>query len=80
VLREVLGDDAVIEVPPIMAAEDFAELAEVVPGTYLRLGVGNTVEGWTSYVHTPTFRPDERAIGVGVRAATAMLLGALERN
>ena len=32
----------------------------------------------SSYVHTPTFQPDEEALRVGVRAASALLLGALQ--
>jgi amidohydrolase len=79
-LRSTLGADAVIEAEPIMAAEDFAEYAEVVPGFFFMLGVGNTEKGWTSYVHTPTFQPDEEALRVGVRAASALLLGALGAN
>ena len=78
ILRSALGDDALIEAVPIMAAEDFAEYAEVVPGFFFMLGVGNTKKGWTSYVHTPTFQPDEEALRVGVRAASALLLGALQ--
>jgi amidohydrolase len=78
ILRAGFGDDAVIEIEPIMAAEDFSEFARVVPGFYFHLGVGNQAEGWTSYVHTPTFRPDERAIPIGVRAAALLLLGTLE--
>ncbi|MCU0303273.1 MAG: M20 family metallopeptidase [Thermoanaerobaculales bacterium] len=78
VLRATLGPDAVLELPPIMAAEDFAEYARVIPGFHFRLGVGNAAAGWTSYVHTPTFRPDERAIAIGVRAAAALLLARLE--
>ena len=77
ILRAALGDDAVHEAAPIMAAEDFAEYAEVVPGFFFMLGVGNTDKGWTSYVHTPTFQPDEEALRVGVRAASALLLGTL---
>jgi amidohydrolase len=77
VLRATLGGDAVLELPPIMAAEDFAEYARIIPGFHFRLGVGNAEEGWTSYVHTPTFRPDERAITIGVRAAAALVLDRL---
>ena len=80
ILRTTLGDDAVIEAAPIMAAEDFAEYAEVVPGFFFFLGVGNEEKGWTSYLHTSTFQPDEEALRVGVRAASALLLGALEAN
>ena len=77
-LESVLGPAAVRHTEPIMAAEDFAELARVVPGFYFFLGVGNQEKGWTSYVHTPTFQPDEQSITVGVRAASALLLGELE--
>ena len=74
VLEKVLGTAAVLPVDPITAAEDFAWLAREVPGFYFHLGVGNTARGWTSYVHTATFQPDEAAIRVGVEAAAALLL------
>jgi len=80
ILQSMLGEEAVFEATPIMAAEDFAEYAEVVPGFFFMLGVGNTEKGWTSYVHTPTFQPDEEGIRIGVRAASALLLGTLEAN
>jgi len=35
--------------------------------------VKTAVEGWTDYVHTPTFRPDESAIVTGVTAAASLL-------
>lgn len=80
ILRSVFGDDAVNEAAPIMAAEDFAEYARVVPGFFFMLGVGNTEKGWTSYLHTPSFQPDEESLRIGVHAASALLLGTLEAN
>ena len=77
ILRAEFGDEAIHEAVPIMAAEDFAEYARVAPSFFFMLGVGNTEKGWTSYVHTPTFQPDEEALKVGVRAASALLLGTL---
>ena len=68
-----LGAENVLEVPPIMAAEDFAYFQQKVPGVYFFLGVANAAEGWTDYVHTPTFRPDEAAIVTGVTAAASLL-------
>jgi amidohydrolase len=79
-LRSALDPEAVIEIEPIMAAEDFALFAERVPGFYFHLGVGNPEQGWTSYVHTPTFRPDEASLAVGVRAAAALLVAANASN
>jgi len=72
-LTRSLGSDKVLEVPPIMAAEDFAFFQQQVPGVYFFLGVANAAEGWTDYVHTPTFRPDEAAIVTGVTAAASLL-------
>ncbi len=72
-LSRSLGAEYVLEVPPIMAAEDFAYFQQMVPGVYFFLGVANAAEGWTDYVHTPTFRPDEAAIVTGVTAAASLL-------
>jgi len=72
-LSRSLGADHVLEIPPIMAAEDFAYFQQEVPGVYFFLGVANAAEGWTDYVHTPTFRPDESAIVTGVTAAASLL-------
>jgi amidohydrolase len=75
-LRAALGDQAVIETQPIMWAEDFALFAERVPGFYFFLGVGSPERGWTGYVHSSTFQPDEASIVVGVRAAAELLVDA----
>jgi amidohydrolase len=72
-LSRSLGAENVLEVPPIMAAEDFAYFQQKVPGVYFFLGVANAGEGWTDYVHTPTFRPDEASIVTGVTAAATLL-------
>ncbi|MCJ7755220.1 MAG: M20/M25/M40 family metallo-hydrolase, partial [Thermoanaerobaculales bacterium] len=72
-LGRSLGSKNVLVVDPIMAAEDFAYFQQQVPGVYFFLGVANAAEGWTDYVHTPTFRPDEAAIVAGVKAAAALL-------
>ena len=72
-LADSLGAEYVIEGEPIMAAEDFAYFQQQVPGVYFFLGVANQAEGWTDYVHTPMFRPDEAAIVAGVKAAAGLL-------
>lgn len=54
--------------------EDFALFLDRIPGTFTFVGVrrpGSPIE--TAYPHFPTFNPDERAIGVGVRAMAAWL-------
>ncbi|MBL7261618.1 M20/M25/M40 family metallo-hydrolase [Paractinoplanes lichenicola] len=56
------------------AAEDFSLFLRRLPGTYSFLGVRRPRRGAeTAYPHWGTFDPDERAIGVGVRAMTSWL-------
>jgi amidohydrolase len=78
-LSRSLGSNHVLEAPAIMAAEDFAEFQQKIPGVFFFLGVGNEAEGWTDYVHTPTFRPDEAALAAGVRAVSNLLVDATSR-
>jgi amidohydrolase len=54
-------------------AEDFAYFAQRYPSFYFRLGTRDPVKG-SGGVHTPTFRADDGAIPVGVRAMTAVVL------
>ncbi|MEV5986379.1 amidohydrolase [Streptomyces sp. NPDC052051] len=71
-LRRTVGRDTVIELQtafPPFSGEDFALYLDRIPGTYTFLGVrapGAPIT--TSYPHYPDFSPDERAIGIGVRA------------
>jgi amidohydrolase len=76
VLERAVGAENVGVVPPETGAEDFSYFAREVPGFYFKLGAvrpGNTSGGH----HTPTFRADDEAIAVGVRAMTAVVLEAL---
>jgi len=73
VLGRVVGQDKVIEVEPAMGGEDFAYFANEVPAFFFRLG--QVAPGTTSGDHhTPTFRADDGAIGVGIRAMTRLVL------
>ncbi|MBD0742827.1 amidohydrolase [Streptomyces sp. CBMA152] len=70
-LRRTLGPDAVTELHAAFPfnGEDFALYLQRLPGTYTFLGVrapGAPIT--TAFPHYPDFAPDERAIGVGVRA------------
>ncbi len=76
VLERAVGAENVGIVPPETGAEDFSYFAREVPGFYFKLGAvrpGNTSGGH----HTPTFRADDDAIVIGVRAMTAVVLEAL---
>jgi amidohydrolase len=76
VLERTVGTENVGIVAPETGAEDFSYFAQEVPAFYFKLGAvrqGNTSGGH----HTPTFRADDEAIPVGVRAMTAVALEAL---
>ena len=72
-LERALGAGNVKIVEPSMGGEDFAYFADEVPGFYYRLGVlkpGTTSGG----LHTPTFRGDDGAVPVGIRAMSRLLV------
>ncbi len=76
-LEVEFGKSNVLEMEmPLMGAEDFARYLEKVPGTFLRLGVGESVR--PASLHSSTFAPDERAMIYGaaaLAAATASVQG-----
>jgi metal-dependent amidase/aminoacylase/carboxypeptidase family protein len=71
-LRRTFGRDAVTELHaafPPFSGEDFALYLNRIPGTFTFLGVRAPSASITrSYPHYPDFAPDERALGLGVRA------------
>ena len=66
-LADVVGAANVSEADPWMAGEDFARFANEVPGFFFFLGTQKpgTISGGH---HSPTFRADDAALPVGVRA------------
>jgi amidohydrolase len=78
-LERTLGAGNVKIVEPSMAGEDFAYFANEVPGFFYRLGVvrpGATSGG----LHTPTFRADDGAVTVGIRAMSRLLVDFLRET
>ncbi len=53
VARGLLGDTAVVELPPVMGGEDFAYYTEKIPGCFLALGTRNDAIGASYSVHHP---------------------------
>lgn len=86
VLRQRLGDAAVIEVPPVMGGEDFARYGRVVPripSHMFALGsvAPSTFEQAKSNgttlpsLHSPFFAPEPyQTVETGINAMTAMVL------
>ncbi len=76
-MERAVGAENVVDVAPVMGAEDFAHYVREIPGFYWRLGV--VAPGTTSgALHTPTFRADDAAIPVGIRVMTNLVLEALQ--
>ena len=74
--REVVGADKVINLSePTMGSEDFAWFAERVPAAHLR--IGSRIEGVDTAIHRADYQCNERAIGIGVRAVTRVVLSLL---
>ena len=77
-LTKLLGKDKLVAWKPQMIAEDFAFLARKAPGLYFFLGVKNPAQPTMAPLHSPGFSPDERAIPLGIRILSHLLLDALE--
>jgi len=77
-LTKLLGKDRLVAWKPQMIAEDFAFLARKAPGLYFFLGVKNPAQPTMAPLHSPGFSPDERAIPLGIRILSHLLLDALE--
>ncbi len=69
-----LGPDALSDTPQSGGGEDFSWYLEEVPGAMARLGVWSG-EGEQLDLHQPTFDIDERALAVGVRVLSNLVLG-----
>jgi amidohydrolase len=77
-LTRLVGKDRLVAWKPQMIAEDFAFLARKVPGLYFFLGVRDPAQRTMAPLHSPSFSPDERAIPLGVRILSHLVLDALE--
>ena len=72
-LQRVVGKAEVVVAPPETGAEDFSFFSNIVPGFYFKLGV--VPEGKASGGHhTPTFYADDKAVPVGIRALSTLVL------
>ncbi len=74
---EMLGREAIQEIPAVMGGEDFAFYTEEVPGCFVALGIRNEDLGCTFGVHHPCFKADEAALPIGVALHTAFALQSL---
>ncbi len=76
--EEMLGKNAVVELPPVMGGEDFAFYTQRVPGCFVVLGVKQDGDGPVYGVHHPLFTANEKALPVGAALHASYALRALE--
>jgi amidohydrolase len=79
VMRKAIGADNVIQVPPVMGAEDYNYFLKQVPGMMFWLGVGNPAKKITGMLHTAEFDVDETSLVTGVKLMTNIVLDYLDR-
>jgi amidohydrolase len=60
-----IGEGNIVDLDLWMGAEDFSYYTHEVSACFYRLGTRNEAKGITSYVHTPTFNIDEKALEIG---------------
>ncbi len=79
---EAVAPGRIINRHAVTGAEDFAFVAEKVPGMYIALGGRSAAisEDDAPGHHTPEFRIEEESLVLGVRALTAMALGYLQAH
>lgn len=65
-LTKVVGEEGMIEMKPIMPAEDMSYFLEERPGAYFMTGCRNEEKGIVWPHHHPKFDIDEDALGIGV--------------
>jgi len=72
VVGEVLGNNAAIQIPPMMVGEDMSEFLNRAPGCFVLLGAWDQSRPINSPHHSATFEWDERVLATGA----ALLAGA----
>lgn len=72
-LKTEFGEKQVIRLSRRMTTEDFARYSQILPATFIRLGVSSTTHS-AGKLHTPEFFPDLAALETGIRALCSLIL------
>ena len=63
----LIDPDMLVDIEPLMIAEDFSYYQEKVPGTFMFLGCRNEDKGFTFPLHSSKFNFDEEVLLLGYR-------------
>ena len=70
IANEVVGEQNVAQIAPMMVGEDMAEFLNRAPGCFVLVGAANPDEGFYSPHHSPTFDFEESVMPTGVALLT----------
>ena len=73
ILRQEFGEEAIIRLGQRMTTEDFARYSQIIPATFLRLGVKDHSQS-IGKLHTPDFFPHPEALAIGIRTFCSLIL------
>jgi amidohydrolase len=73
ILKTEFGEKQVIRLGRRMTTEDFARYSQLLPATFIRLGVSSTTHP-AGKLHTPEFFPDLTALETGIRTLCSLIL------
>ena len=79
VIEEHFGEDAVLEIDPLMPGEDFSDLQESCPGFFVELGARSEEKGIT-FPHHCRYLMDEDALKYGVEYLYQLVRSRLALN
>ena len=66
IAKEVVGEQNVAQIAPMMVGEDMAEFLNRAPGCFVLVGAANPEEGFYSPHHSPSFDFEESVMPTGV--------------
>jgi amidohydrolase len=77
-VRELLGEQAVVQDFRHNVPDDFSLLQEKAPGAQILFGTANAAKGITAMWHTPEYDADEEMLQAGAQVMAASVLRLLE--
>lgn len=72
VAGDMLGAKNIIDMQPLMGAEDFSFFAKVIPGFFFFLGMRNETRGPLEPGHSPYFKINEDVLPYGAALHTSL--------
>ncbi|OIJ22326.1 peptidase M20 [Anaerobacillus alkalidiazotrophicus] len=78
--KQIMGEENVKQMAPVMGGEDFSYYLQHVPGTFFFTGAGNVDEGIVYPHHHPKFNIDERCMLVAARVLAQATVDYLEEG